>query len=217
MPLPIDASGGNTQRAFSDELAFAVGVARRQAKQALQSRMICKRGAGELDDEVERQRKRSACVASGAAQLAELFRLLDNFPGFQRSKVQKQLHLGMCGSILQRVFCNESDSEMKMAQLHYKIQSSKQQFMAITPRRFGKTTAVAMFCAAFALAVPGSVTAIFSTGRRASNLLLQQIKSMLISVPGAEAKIVSSNVETIHLCDGGLTAKISSFPGQART
>ena len=38
--------------------------------------------------------------------------------------------------------------------------------MAITPRRFGKTTAVAMFCAAFALAVPGSVTAIFSTGRR---------------------------------------------------
>ena len=217
MALVSNTSNYNVQRMFSNELAFAVEVAQRQAKQSLQSKAICKRGAKEIDNDIERQRKRSACVASGAAQLAELFRLLDNFPGFQRSKVQKQLHLGMCGSILQRVFCNESDSEMKMAQMHYKIQSAKQQFMAITPRRFGKTTAVAMFCAAFALAVPGSVTAIFSTGRRASNLLLQQIKSMLISVPGAEAKIVSSNVETIHLCDGGLTSKISSFPGQART
>ena len=44
--------------------------------------MMCKRGAtgGVVDAEVERQRKRSACVASGAAQLAELFRLLDSFP-----------------------------------------------------------------------------------------------------------------------------------------
>lgn len=204
---------------FGQELKNACKVAQSKAKKQLMSRMMCKRGAsdGMFDDELQQQRKRSACVASGAAQLAELFRLLDNFPGLQRSKVQKQLHLGMVGSILQRVFCNESDAEMKMAQVAYKIKSSKQQFMAITPRRFGKTTAVAMFCAAFALAVPGSVTAIFSTGRRASNLLLQQIKSMLISIPGAEAKIVSSNVETIHLCDGGLTAKISSFPGQART
>lgn len=74
---------------------------------------------------------------------------------------------------IQRVFCMESDAEMKLAQLKWKIKSSKQQFMAITSRRFGKTTAVAMFYAAFALAVPGSVTAIFSTGRRASSLLLQ--------------------------------------------
>lgn len=91
------------------------------------------------------------------------------------------------------------------------------QFMAITPRRFGKTTAVAMFVAAFALAVPGTTTAIFSTGRRASNLLLQQVKGMLLCIPGADAKIVSSNVETIHLADGGNLSKISSFPGMART
>lgn len=74
-----------------------------------------------------------------------------------------------------------------------------------------------MFVAAFALAVPGSVTAIFSTGRRASNLLLQQIKSMILCIPGAEAKIASSNVETIHLRDGAHLSKISSFPGMART
>jgi hypothetical protein len=41
-----------------------------------------------------------------------------------------------------------------------------------------------MFVAAFALAVPGSQTAIFSTGRRASSLLLQQIKQMVCMVRG---------------------------------
>ena len=88
---------------------------------------------------------------------------------------------------------------------------------AITPRRFGKTTAVAMFVSAFALACPGTTTAIFSTGRRASNLLLQQIKGMLLSIPGVEGRIVLSNVENIVIQDGPHQSKISSFPGKART
>jgi hypothetical protein len=116
-----------------------------------------------------------------------LCRLLDAF-GLQRSRVQKQLHQGMIGSVVQRIFDGQSDAEMKLAMTRHKIGSCRQQFMAITPRRFGKTTAVAMFVSAFALAVPGT-----------------------------EAKIVSSNVETIVLQDGALQSKISSFPGKART
>lgn len=163
------------------------------------------------------KRQRSGCTeGTGTAHLAELCRLLDAF-GLQRSRVQKQLHQGMIGSVIQRIFDGQSDAEMKLAMTRHKIGSCRQQFMAITPRRFGKTTAVAMFVSAFALAVPGTVTAIFSTGRRASNLLLQQIKNMLLCIPGTEAKIVSSNVETIVLQDGALQSKISSFPGKART
>lgn len=162
-------------------------------------------------------RKRGAVVTSGIAQINELMRLLDCF-GMQRSRVQKQLHNGMAGSILQRVFCTDSDANMRLSMLNHTLKSSKQQFMAITPRRFGKTTAVAMFVAAFALACPGTITAIFSTGRRASNLLLQQIKSMISAIPGAETKIISSNVETISIdAGGGHISKISSFPGKART
>jgi hypothetical protein len=41
------------------------------------------------------------------------------------------------GSVLQRIFTNDSDAEMKMAMQRHKINSCKQQFMAITPRRFG--------------------------------------------------------------------------------
>jgi hypothetical protein len=121
-------------------------------------------------------KQRSA--GSGEAQLDALFQLLDSF-GLKRSRVQMQLHVGMAGSVLQRIFSSDSDADMRLAMNKHKIPGCRQQFMAITPRRFGKTTAVSMFVAAFAIAVPGSQTAIFSTGRRASNLLLQQIKSMI--------------------------------------
>jgi hypothetical protein len=204
---------------FSDDVKRLVSVAERQTKLRAQSRVMTKRGSAgsaELDMEAVKRRKRECRVACGASQLTEMFRLLDSF-GMQRSKVQKQLHLGMTGAVLQRIFHVESDAEMRMAMTAHHIKSIKQQFMAITPRRFGKTTAVAMFVAALALAVPGITVAIFSTGRRASSLLLKQVKSLLLCIPGAESKLVSSNVETLHLSDGGLMSKISSYPGQART
>ena len=107
----------------------------------------------------ERVTKARRVHGEGTAQLAYLFDLLDSF-GLKRSNVQKQLHLGMvgeglllswsvplarddasdevrAGSVMQRIFCSDSDADMKLAMARYKIPSSRQQFMAITPRRFG--------------------------------------------------------------------------------
>jgi hypothetical protein len=191
-------------------------AASNQASEVYRSSIVCKL----IEDPQRRRgyvRKRDMCTEGGLFQLGELMRMLDSF-GMQRSRIQKQLHRGMAGSIMQRMFCNDSDANMRLGMFQHGIESSKQQFMAITPRRFGKTTAVAMFVAAFALAVSGSVTAIFSTGRRASNLLLQQIKAMILAIPSAGTRIACSNVETITLdCGGGIFSKISSFPGKART
>ena len=103
--------------------------------------------------EGERASKTRRVQGEGTAQLAYLFELLDSF-GMKRSNVQKQLHLGMVGdrtaraptalmwrrrigSVMQRIFCSDSDADMKLAMARHKIPSSRQQFMAITPRRFG--------------------------------------------------------------------------------
>ena len=51
----------------------------------------------------------------------------------------------------------------------------KQQVLCLTPRRFGKTTAVSMYACAFALCVPKSTQCIFSTGKRASDSLLEKV------------------------------------------
>ena len=163
------------------------------------------------------KRKRGGGAGKGTAQLEELVRLLDSF-GITRSSGQKRLHQGMMGSVMQRIFGTDSEANMRLAQQAHGITSSQQQFMAVTPRRFGKTTAVSMFVAAFALAVADTATVVFSTGRRASSLLLQQIKGMIMRVPGGEARIKTSNVENLILdCGGGMESKISSYPGKAQT
>lgn len=78
-------------------------------------------------------RKRVALEGCGTAHLAELMRLLDSF-GLKRSRVQTQLHQGMVGSILERIFCHDSDADMRLAMQTHRLKSSRQQFMAITPR-----------------------------------------------------------------------------------
>ena len=48
------------------------------------------------------------------------------------------------------------------------------EILVCTPRRFGKTTAVSMWCAAMLACVPDMWISVFSTGQRASSSLLDQ-------------------------------------------
>jgi len=94
----------------------------------------------------------------------------------------------------------------------------RQQCLCMTPRRFGKTVAVGMFVGAMALVVPGCEQAIFSTGRRASNKLLELVSQLVCQVSGAADRIVKSNQETVwisHAC--GTVSKINSYPSCAKT
>ena len=182
-------------------------------------REIIEKGKGRVMGSISKMDEETKCgtvTGSAARRLDRLMRHLDEF-GLTRSKGQRGLHAAMVGTMLAKIFEGESDAAMKAAMAKHGIKSSNQQLMCITPRRFGKTTAVAMFCAALSVSVPGVVISIFSTARRASSLLLQQIKSLLQRLPGAASKIVSSNVETIMLRDGIHNSKISSYPGQAKT
>lgn len=86
-----------------------------------------------IPDTVLLKRKRQCGDGGGTAKLTELYRLLDSF-GMQRSRVQKQLHTGMVGSVMQRIYCGESDAEMKYGAAKFHVTSCRQQFMAITPR-----------------------------------------------------------------------------------
>ena len=74
-----------------------------------------------------------------------------------------------------------------------------------------------MYVAAIAWHVPCE-QAIFSTGRRASSKLLEQVLSLINHLPGAEDRIVKSNQEMIWIKHpGNRVAKISSYPSCAKT
>ena len=83
----------------------------------------------------------------------------------------------------------------------------KAEVLVTTPRRFGKTTAVAMFVAALMCCCPRMWVSIFSTGKRASKSLLVQIKEVISSVPTMEKRVISSNVEELWVQPVNTTTK----------
>lgn len=73
-----------------------------------------------------------------------------------------------------------------------------------------------MFCAACCLCVPEMVIAVFSTGRRASQMLLEQVLSMIRTYqendPLCAVKVVKSNMESVWLkSPGGDIRKVSDW------
>ena len=74
-----------------------------------------------------------------------------------------------------------------------------------------------MYVSAMAWNVPCE-QAIFSTGRRASQKLLEQVLSLIMKLPGAEDRIAKSNQEMIWIKHpNNKLSKISSYPSCAKT
>ena len=77
-----------------------------------------------------------------------------------------------------------------------------------------------MFCAAYLYACENCEICIFSTGRRASQKLLELIKSLVEKLPGGADRILKYNQEILNLTnfDGSPGAsKLSSYPSNAKT
>ena len=162
-----------------------------------------------------RRTKHRRCI--GDARLAELRVMLDCF-GLERSKMQKVFHDSFLSCCAQHLYSQDPDVDMEDVCQRNNWEDTRQQVLCLTPRRFGKTTAVAMYIAAYALCVDRSVQSVFSTGRRASQKLLEQIRDMIRSTPFAE-KIIKSNQECLIIQgDDPLDQrKIFSYPSNPKT
>lgn len=153
---------------------------------------------------------------TGRDRMTVLKRTLDGF-GLDRSDTQRDFHNQMAGACAGLIFKDDLESEIDDLLLELQLERLVPQFMAITPRRWGKTYSVAMFVVAMALAVEGLEQSIFSTGRRASYKLLELIFTFICRIPGMEEMIIKHNVETIELRgpDGDIR-KISSYPSKVK-
>jgi len=172
-----------------------------------------------------------ACVApstesrdrmSGREVLGLLLKTLDSF-SMKRSKHQRYFHREMIKSILPHIFRHDLDANLEALKREFFFEDYSQQVMIVTPRRWGKTIAVSMFVAACAIALPAEdkpfVQAIFSTGRRASQKLLEQVHRFLVQIPGVEERIKKHNVEMIWIQGpGGQNdmREIYSYPSKVK-
>jgi len=158
----------------------------------------------------------SSARRTGRERMAILKRTLDGF-GLDRSDTQRDFHNQMAGACAGLIFKDDLESEIDDLLVELQVERLVPQFMAITPRRWGKTYSVAMFVVAMALAVEGLEQSIFSTGRRASQKLLELIYTFICRIPGMEEMIIKHNVETIEMRgpDGDIR-KISSYPSKVK-
>tara|TARA_B100000519_G_C14195342_1_gene415162 strand:+ start:229 stop:972 length:744 start_codon:yes stop_codon:yes gene_type:complete len=154
----------------------------------------------------------------GTHRLALIRQTLESGFDMQRSNTQKQFHDSFLNACCRFLFSDDTNApDFTDIMQANGWDDLRQQVLCMTPRRFGKTTAVSMYVAAIAWHVP-SEQAIFSTGRRASSKLLEQVLGLLRKLPGADDRIVKANQEMIWISHpGGKLAKISSYPSCAKT
>lgn len=161
-------------------------------------------------------------AARGDKLVFKLKELLDYIPktfkGWQRSAMQKMFHRNFMQAVCLHLYRDDPDIDMNKIMKMNQFDNLKQQVLCLTPRRFGKTTSVAMFVAAYCLTVPRSEQCIFSTGRRASQKLLELIRDMILSGRHRDS-FLKCNQETL-MCKGDNDLdirKVHSYPSCAKT
>lgn len=159
---------------------------------------------------------------TGRDRLAIIKRTLDSF-GLERSETQREFHDMMICACALLIFKEDLDDELDDLLQEYGITELQAEAMFITPRRWGKTYSVAMFVVAIALGIEATdhpfEISIFSTGRRASQKLLELIYAFVCKIGGMKEMVIKHTVETIWFQGPngpGDIRKISSYPSKVK-
>lgn len=167
---------------------------------------------------------------TGQKIVASLEARLESF-GYRRSLQQREFHDAFIRACLPHIYgLDYFDRHKRRILKRHGLKRMRSEVLCLTPRRFGKTTAVAMFAAAALLEIPDIVLAIFSTGSRASGGLMQQIVGLLSNHARDEfqARKLKQNNEQLFLSSaadsalgGGkgraVGASLYSFPASGDT
>jgi hypothetical protein len=158
---------------------------------------------------------------SGEERFAEYERLLEEglclwkLHNFQRAFLEK-IKMATCPLIYGAEW--DDARERVCAQRNWKIQNMSRFVLGSAPRRFGKSVVVAKHLIAFALVMPNSIQAGFSTGRRASSNTLALAARTLVA-QGLSDWIVKFNQEELWIADPNdrfRPRKIFFYPSNAK-
>ena len=152
----------------------------------------------------------------GCSRLRSLHTLLQRIDnnGFERSDHQLKFHNAFEQACARIIYKEEFPVHRSAICKLNGWDTPNGEVLISTPRRFGKTFAVAQFCACLALASKQEIV-IFSPGRRASRSILVRIQEFVQTV-GLAANVLEFNQEQLKLqtVDGGYTSSVRSFPSK---
>lgn len=141
---------------------------------------------------------RDIAQTSGDKRLATLRWTLNNL-GLTRSSDQVIFHDQFTQACLPLLFGDEWNNHSVRIMQQENLTEISPEVLIMTPRRWGKSVSVSMFVLAMLLSCPGIRIAVFSTGRRASNNLMEMVMKYLKNVPDGESRIVKTNSEQLFI------------------
>jgi hypothetical protein len=153
----------------------------------------------ELEQQAKRRRKQTRFVpfytllarfthenrnseSPGDKRLAELRRVLDLFK-WTRSPDQVKFHEDFILLCLQHIYKEDFEPNRQRLMKAFGVDGFKVASLVITPRRWGKTTSVAMFIAAMLVVCLSLVIATFAPGQRAATGLKSKVLQKLHELP----------------------------------
>lgn len=145
----------------------------------------------------------------------ELFRqMLDEF-NWERQDNQVDFHEMMIKTALPCIFEKEWDSDYDRILRLFDLDKHCAETFIVCPRRFGKTVAVAMFCAVYMYLIPNASIAIFSTAQRTSGKMMLAIYQFMKELPYfKDAIFITKNSETICIELYGNRRTMWCYPGK---
>ena len=139
----------------------------------------------------------------GDATMAQLYKAMDSC-GLQRTSTQRYFHKKIVESILPWVYGKAEFSRYKdriLQEVGLHPDKYNQYTLISTPRRWGKTTSVAIFVASALFTVPEIWISVYSTGRRASKALSDLVHKLLKKLEEAagyqKTKVLVKNTEEL--------------------
>lgn len=158
-----------------------------------------------------------ADVTRGHARFQAIEAGLDSM-GLTRTREQKQAHSLFLHASLpwiygKRVFESNASAIRNM---HSEAPHCSN-ILVQCPRRFGKTTACALFCAAMLYHCTELTISVFSTGKRASSSMMDAVaKYLYAAFPDAAKHEARKNQEEFFLKHGATYARLFSYPSSVQ-
>ena len=155
----------------------------------------------------------------GDARMKALIQTLDllDTVGFPRFDAQREFHSYFIATILKKIYEEELYQNIGSIMKQFNLKKIRSDVLVCTPRRWGKTYAVALFCAAAIWALPEMTICIYSTGKRASKAMLVLIWKMIVAIAGSPEPIKVYNLQECELQVRnmwGSMGKVSSYPSK---
>lgn len=160
----------------------------------------------------------SARRSKGDEILEMLNTTLDSFKP-HRAAHQVIFHRHFLLSCLPKIYGEEWEQMAPTVLARMGLREIKQETLVVTPRRYGKTISVAMFCAAMIYCVPDLEIGIFSTGKRAAGKLMDKTWQFFMQLDGWRDMVVKKNAETAEIRDPRIPGDkrvLSSYPGTTK-